>query len=382
MIKDDKVLVSINLRNAKKYRDLGYNIGILSISDKVLLEIPIDQISKTSKIKITAICDICGVENVLSINKYWRNFERGGYNFYSCFKCKNRKKEMTSLKIYGVKSFSQTDEFKEKFKETSLKNYGVDNPNKNKDVRDKIKKTNLDKYGVVTSLVSDENIEKSRKWMSSDEFKEKSKDSLIRTYGVDSYSKTEGFRKIIGSKKDLIVNKIKQSFLEKYGSDWYFQTEEFKLNSKLKIKDTEEKRKITCLEKYGVDNVSKYKDIYDKIYKTKIANGSIVSDENLTKWQAYKRNVNRVTNRFKKELYEKWDGSDYYDGEIIKGYLSHTHVHRFYPTIDHKISVLFGFINNIPIEEVGDISNLCITKRYINSMKNSLVENNFLLPGL
>lgn len=105
--------------------------------------------------------------------------------------------------------------------------------------------------------------------------------------------------------------------------------------------------------------------------------GNIISDENLDDWHIYKRKVRNITNRFKKELYEKWDGSDYYDGEIIKGYLSHTHVHIFYPTIDHKISVLFGFINNIPIEEVGDISNLCITKRYINSMKNSLIESEF-----
>ena len=39
--------------------------------------------------------------------------------------------------------------------------------------------------------------EKNKKWMSSDEFKEKSKKSLIEKFGVDSYSKTIEFRKMI-----------------------------------------------------------------------------------------------------------------------------------------------------------------------------------------
>jgi hypothetical protein len=41
-----------------------------------------------------------------------------------------------------------------------------------------------------------------------------------------------------------------------------------------------------------------------------------------------------------------------------------------YPTIDHKNSVFYGFMNNIPPEDISDISNLCITKRFINSSKN------------
>jgi hypothetical protein len=84
-----------------------------------------------------------------------------------------------------------------------------------------------------------------------------------------------------------------------------------------------------------------------------------------------------ITNSNKKYLYENWDGNDYYDDELIKGYLSHTSTHRFYPTIDHKISVYFGFMNDISPEEIGALDNLCITKRYINSMKGKLIENNF-----
>lgn len=49
-----------------------------------------------------------------------------------------------------------------------------------------------------------------------------------------------------------------------------------------------------------------------------------------------------------------------------------------YPSVDHKISVMYGFINNKTVEEIGGINNLCITKRYINSMKFTLNEREFI----
>ena len=41
----------------------------------------------------------------------------------------------------------------------------------------------------------------------------------MEKYGVDSFSKTEDFKKIIHDKKDLINEKIKKTFIEKYGVD-------------------------------------------------------------------------------------------------------------------------------------------------------------------
>ena len=43
----------------------------------------------------------------------------------------------------------------------------------------------------------------------------------------------------------------------------------------------------------------------------------------------------------------------------------------FIKMIDHKISIFHGFINNIDPILISDISNLCITKRYINSSKQT-----------
>lgn len=327
MIKEDKVLVKINLRNSTHYKKYGYDI-----SQKELL-VNIDELTKSSKSRVTAICEICSSENSVTYGKYNVNRNRNNKGYYSCFNCKNLEKEKTCLDKYGVKSYSMTSEFKEldrtdwNIKEGYIKG------------REKI----IEKYGVDSYFKTKESKEYNKKWMSSDEFKEKSKIKLIEVYGVDSYSKTDKFKFDIESKKDLILDKIRETFIRKYNIDWA---------SKLNI-------------------------VKDKIRKTKEDNGSVIPDELLCDWDIYKRKVRNITNSNKKHLYENWNGNDYYDNELIKGYLSHTSTHRFYPTIDHKISVYFGFMNNISPEEIGSLDNLCITKRYINSMKGKLIENNF-----
>ena len=242
---------------------------------------------------------------------------------------------------------------------------------------EKSKITMMERYGVDSYFKTDKSKEHNRKWMSSDEFKEKSKIKLIEVYGVYSYSKTDNFKKDINDKKDIIIEKIRQTFLERHNVLNPSQLESTKVKKLLRKSEIDELRKETCLDKYGVDNVSKDKYIYDKITKTKELNGIIIPKELLSDWEIYKRKVRSITNSNKKHLYENWNGHDYYDNELIKGYLSHTHTHRFYPTIDHKISVYFGFMNNISPEEIGSLDNLCITKRYINSMKGKLIENNF-----
>jgi hypothetical protein len=165
--------------------------------------------------------------------------------------------------------------------------------------------------------------------------------------------------------------------MERYNLLNPIQLESTKVKKLLRKLEIDELRKETCLEKYGVDNVSKDKYIYEKVINTKELNGVIIPKELLSDWEIYKRKVRNITNSNKKYLYENWNGNDYYDNELIKGYLSHTSTHRFYPTIDHKISVYFGFMNDISPEEIGALDNLCITKRFINSMKGKLIENNF-----
>jgi hypothetical protein len=135
------------------------------------------------------------------------------------------------------------------------------------------------------------------------------------------------------------------------------------------------KNQKTCLNKYGFIHQNMDKDIKNKIIKTKIENGII--SYNHIDYGSYRRVVDNYTNLNKKELFNRWDGVDYYDGSYIRNnYNLHFNDDK-YPSIDHKISVLYGFNNNISPEEISNVENLCITTRINNSTKNSLNEISF-----
>ncbi|MCK9446979.1 hypothetical protein M0Q50_09035 [bacterium] len=94
-------------------------------------------------------------------------------------------------------------------------------------------------------------------------------------------------------------------------------------------------------------------------------------------YKRYILDIRNYTKKNKNKLFENWDGFDYYDGEYIKENISLNCCESNYPTIDHKISIFYGYKNNISPEIIGDISNLCITKRFINSSKNSKTEDEY-----
>lgn len=96
-----------------------------------------------------------------------------------------------------------------------------------------------------------------------------------------------------------------------------------------------------------------------------------------TTYLNYRREVRRMTKRNEKRLFEIWNGIDYYDGEYIKDNFRLSPYDKNYPSIDHKISILFGFRNDIDPQEISDLSNLCITKIKINSTKRDLIEEDF-----
>ena len=123
-----------------------------------------------------------------------------------------------------------SDEIKQKIKQTCLKKYGVDNYNKTKESKEKIKQTCLEKYGVEY-------------FWQSDECKEKIKQTCLEKYGVDSPLKSEKIR-----------NKGKKTCLEKYGVD-----------NPAKLEENKEKVKQTCLKKYGTISTTQCKEIRDKI---------------------------------------------------------------------------------------------------------------------
>lgn len=361
MILTNEIEIKINTKNIKHYKDLGYEC---ELKDIIIVK-SIDIIKGSHKI-VDVKCEICNSESKLKIVKYWENREK--YNFYSCKKCSGEKRKMTNLDKYGVEYISQTkgnrermkkfmssDEFKDKSKETMIGKYGVDRYCKsdefkkimyeNKDVRiSKImksnKKTCLERYGVEN-------------YMLTGEFREKAKETMIEKYGAP-YS----------MQNEYIMNKSKETLFENYGVYYAFNSDEI-MN---KIKETN-------IKKYGSDNPFSNKDIQNKIRKTKINMG--LQSEDIKDYEKYKNKCLHLTRKNKIELFENWDGYDYYDNEYIKNFISEGHLSKNYPTIDHKISVLYGYLNNIPVEEISHIYNLCITKRSINSKKGEKCEKEF-----
>jgi len=351
MVKNNESKVEITTRNIKYYTDRNY---ICKVGD--VISINIDTMPKNSHNKVIAICETCKRETELKFSKYNKNKANQGY--YACKKCCYNKRKITNLERYGVENYTQTEEMR----------------NNNKI------------------------------WMSSDEFKKKSKETIKEIYGVEHYSKTDEFKKDFSIKIKESVKQKKElgiyecplkkennkelrdaAMLKKYGATYSFQI--FEIKNKIQDKnlinfghispfgnkDIQNKSKNTLIEKYGVDNPFKSKEIQDKIH---------ILNENKFKldrksYDDYRTKVIYLTYTIKDRLFENWDGYDYYDKEYIKDYLSLHWNNKNYPTIDHKISCFHGFLNNIPIEEIANLENLCITKRFINSSKGRLIENEF-----
>jgi hypothetical protein len=177
-----------------------------------------------------------------------------------------------------------------------------------------------------------------------------------KIYGVDNWMQLEEAKKIIeennikkyGVKTTLLVPSVKESIkktlLEKYGTENFYEIRDPNTN-KFVFKD------IDSQNFDYVNPVDKYEDIcYDSYLR-------------------YRSEVRKLTKQKVGELLESWDGCDFYDGEYIIENFNLPFNDKKFPTIDHKISVNYGYKNNISVEEISDISNLCFTKRSINSKK-------------
>ena len=193
-------------------------------------------------------------------------------------------------------------------------------------------------------------------YYSCNQCKGKQKKFYIDNYGVENVSQLQ-------ITKD---KKIKKS-IEKYGVENVFQSAEIK-----------EKSKKTCLEKYGVEYINHSKEFLEKSKNTRIRRNLQTAPEKLTDLQKYYILSRTITRKNKKILINLWDGCDYYDGEYIRVNFNLKSNDVCYPTVDHKISVFYGFNNNISVEEIASLDNLCITKRKHNSSKRIKDENKYI----
>ena len=65
------------------------------------------------------------------------------------------------------------------------------------------------------------------------------------------------------------------------------------------------------------------------------------------KYLSYRNEVRRLTKSSVKLLIENWNGLDYYSNDNISDNFNLDHNDPNYPTIDHKISIYYGYSKNI-----------------------------------
>ena len=142
----------VEIRNNPKIKSFYKNIG-LDVSGKYI-KVPLELLSKTSKVKITAICDVCTSKVSMCYYTYIIQTKYDGLKY--CEKCSTIKRKKTIKEKYGVESYTQTQEFKEKTKISCLNHYGTEFYQSSNDYKSKIIKTCIEKYGVTNYAITDE----------------------------------------------------------------------------------------------------------------------------------------------------------------------------------------------------------------------------------
>jgi hypothetical protein len=132
-------------------------------------------------------------------------------------------------------------------------------------------------------------------------------------------------------------------------------------------------------ERYGGNSSSCNREILNKQRRTRLKLNHEMPLKDVKEFKKYSNRVYHHTRKIKNKVFENWNGYDYYDNTYIKENLNLNNYDKLYPTIDHKISIYYGFTNNISDREIAKEENLVITKRYINCSKGFKNSNDFLI---
>jgi hypothetical protein len=196
-----------------------------------------------------------------------------------------------------------------KNKKTNLERYSVSNVFQSDIIKSKIVETNLLKYGVSYPSQSSH-------------IRSKIINTLRSNYGVTNPMYSE-----------IVKKRLYDTCIIKYNSGSYFSS--------------------------------------NKYINYRIENGTKVPDFMKSDFKIYQDKVRYLTNKIKINIFYDWNGYDFYDNEYIKCNLELNPSDGQYPTMDHKISIYYGFKNNIDVNLIANSDNIVITKRFINSKKHT-----------
>ena len=181
-------------------------------------------------------------------------------------------------KFCSNKCAGQSELIKEKIKETCLKKYGTDNYSKTNEYLVKRKETSLEKYGLED-------------YSKTNEFKERLKTTCLEKYGVTSYTKT-----------DECKEKIKETSIKKYNANHYSESIEY--SKKRKSATSKKYEKILNDKKLGKINLH---NKYFVNYHCNICNNDCIINFNTFRARLLYCNTNPclICNPLEKQYSEK-----------------------------------------------------------------------------
>lgn len=132
MILDKEITIKVNPAQLKHFKSIG-----LKVKSGDIINIKPEQLNPGSNIKITCVCDVCGVKKENTYRRYKKSFDNGGY--YSCsLKCSKNKIKNTFIEKYGEEHHFKTEKTKKKIKKTWLKKYGEEHFSHSDEYRSKV----------------------------------------------------------------------------------------------------------------------------------------------------------------------------------------------------------------------------------------------------
>ena len=109
LLVDENVEVQITRRNRKYYREKGYNIPDCYEGNFAIKSIDINPKSKIAMLPF--ICDCCGKKFYRSAQNYYK---RNHFDDVLCDNCYHIHTQESMQEKYGVKSYSQAKDYKDK----------------------------------------------------------------------------------------------------------------------------------------------------------------------------------------------------------------------------------------------------------------------------
>lgn len=218
-------------RSIKYYQNLGYDVKC-----RKPLMVKVEDLSDGSNVKIQYLCDYCNKEIVTIVYADYKRRTRE-VDKMSCRNCSTKKAEETIMLRYGTYSYANINEFHEIMENIMSEKHGIRHYSQTKEYKEKWNNTCEKRYGKDY-----------RK-----QFANKAFETFRSKTGYDYPSQSPEVRE-----------KITESYIEHYGVT----------NPQLSLK-VREKTEKTCLERYGYTTPLQSLEVKSKIAKTSYKNGTV-----------------------------------------------------------------------------------------------------------